>query len=215
MTPLERMRRGGLALVHPVPPGVILEAATPAEIKAQGRGMTLTAGVASTPFGDCLIADSPRGICHLSFFDPGGKIKAIEELCSAWHHAEIIWDHAHTARLGEEIFTPAPPSREPLAVFVCGTEFQLRVWRALVLVPPGACVSYAMLAAAAGNPQACRATGSAVGANPVSFLIPCHRVIRSDGTPGQYRWGAVRKKVMLAWESPSALRQSTSISSGA
>jgi AraC family transcriptional regulator, regulatory protein of adaptative response / methylated-DNA-[protein]-cysteine methyltransferase len=111
MTPLERMRRGELALGHPAPPGVILEAATPAEIKAQGRGMTLPAGVSRTAFGDCLIANSPRGICHLSFFDPGGKIKAIAELCSAWPHAEITWDHEHAARLTAEIFTPVPSFR--------------------------------------------------------------------------------------------------------
>jgi AraC family transcriptional regulator, regulatory protein of adaptative response / methylated-DNA-[protein]-cysteine methyltransferase len=83
---------------------------------------------------------------------------------------------------------------------VRGTDFQLRVWSALIHVPPGACVSYAMLAAAAGNPRACRATGSAVAANPVAFLIPCHRVIHNDGTPGQYRWGSVRKQAMLARE---------------
>lgn len=179
---------------------VILAAATPAEIKAHGRGMTLIAGVASSPFGDCLIAESPRGICHLSFFDPGGKTKAIEELQAAWLHAEIDWNHEHATRLIDGIFAPTPSFTPPLNVFVRGTDFQLSVWRALIQVPHGACVSYAMLAAAAGKPRACRATGSAVGTNPVAFLIPCHRVIRSDGNPGQYRWGEIRKQAMLAWE---------------
>jgi hypothetical protein len=110
MTPLERMRLGELALRHPAPPGVILEAANPAEIKDHGRGMTLTAGVARSPFGDCLIADSPRGICHLSFFDPGGETMAIAELHAAWPLAEIAWNQ-HATRLSDEILTPAPPSR--------------------------------------------------------------------------------------------------------
>jgi AraC family transcriptional regulator of adaptative response/methylated-DNA-[protein]-cysteine methyltransferase len=179
---------------------VILNTATPAEIKAQGRGMAITTGIARSPFGYCLIAESPRGICHLSFFDPGGKTKAIGELCAAWPNAEITWDHEHAAKLIDGIFPPASPSTPPLKFFVRGTAFQLRVWRSLLQVPRGACVSYAILAAAAGNPRACRATGSAVGANPVAFLIPCHRVIRSDGTTGQYRWGTVRKSAMLAWE---------------
>ncbi len=172
--------------------------ATPAEFKEQG--IKLTAGVTRSPFGDCLIADSPRGICHLAFFDAGSEPIAIGELHAAWPLAEITWNRTQATKLMDAIFSPASPSAPPLKVLVRGTDFQLRVWRELLQVPPGTCVSYAMLAAAAGRPRACRATGSAVASNPVALLIPCHRVIRSDGSPGQYRWGAARKRTILAWE---------------
>lgn len=175
--------------------GVTLIEATPGE-----RVNSLLVGMAPSPFGACLIAESPHGICHLSFFDPGGETAALDELRALWLTTAIEYDHARAKQMADEIFSPARRSSPPIRVFACGTEFQRRVWRALLDVPSGATVSYAQLAAAIGNPQAYRATGSAVGANPVSFLIPCHRVIRSDGTIGQYRWGADRKPIMLAWE---------------
>ncbi len=175
--------------------GVTLIEAAPDE-----RVDSLLVGITPSPFGACLIADSPRGICHLSFFDPGGETPALDELRALWPTASIDFDHARAKQMADEIFSSAHQSRPPIRVFVRGTEFQRRVWRALLDVPSGATVSYAKLAATIGNPQACRAIGSAVGVNPVSFLIPCHRVIRSDGTIGQYRWGADRKPIMLAWE---------------
>lgn len=183
---------------------MIIETTTPGEFKARSNGMRLIVGVAPSPFGECLIADSARGICHLSFFDSGGEATALAELSASWLHAEIHQDAEHAAALVARIFSPVQPSESPMRVCISGTDFQLRVWRELLRVPPGACISYAMLAAAAGHPRACRATGSAVGANPVCFLIPCHRVIRSDGSPGQYRWGADRKRAMLAWEKNNA-----------
>lgn len=178
---------------------VSLEAATPGEIKARGAGMLIRAGVAQSPFGNCLIAETTRGICHLSFFDDGEREHAIAEMRRDWPLANVEADDTNAARLAAMIFTPAPPSA-PWKLFVRGTPFQLRVWRALLHVGSGTLVSYGRLAAAAGNPNASRATGSAVGGNAISYLIPCHRVIRETGISGHYRWGAVRKRAILAWE---------------
>lgn len=182
---------------------VTLEAATPGEIKARGAGMTIRAGVAASPFGNCLIGESPRGICHLSFFDEGGRDHAIREMHDEWPLAAITWDEDNAASLCGKIFSHPADASTPWKLFVRGTPFQLRVWRALLRVPPGALVSYGTLAAAAGNANASRATGTAVGSNAISFLIPCHRVIRETGISGHYRWGAVRKRAILAWEAGS------------
>jgi AraC family transcriptional regulator of adaptative response/methylated-DNA-[protein]-cysteine methyltransferase len=179
---------------------VTLEAATPGEIKARGAGLEIRAGISISPFGNCLIAETPRGICHLAFFDDGGREAALAGLRVDWPQAEVSRDDDHAARLCGRLFSAAPDPSAPWKLHVRGTAFQLRVWRALLQVPPGALVSYAKLASAAGNPQAARATGGAVGQNAVSFLIPCHRVIRETGLAGHYRWGAVRKRAMLAWE---------------
>lgn len=171
-----------------------LSATTPAEIK------TLQAGIAANPFGNCLIGETPHGICHLSFFDDGKREIAIAEMKANWPFAEISWDNTHAAHLSEKIFTPTPALTSPFKLLIHGTPFQLQIWRTLLRIPHGALVSYGALATAAGFPNAARATGSAVGRNSISFLIPCHRVIRSDGNPGQYRWGAHRKRTMIAWE---------------
>jgi AraC family transcriptional regulator, regulatory protein of adaptative response / methylated-DNA-[protein]-cysteine methyltransferase len=179
---------------------VTLEAATPGEIKARGAGLGIRAGAADSPFGNCLIGETARGICHLSFFDDGERENAVAEMRADWPLADVETDDNHAAGRAAEIFAPAacPASWK---LFVRGTPFQLRVWRALLHVRPGTLVSYGKLAAAAGNPNASRATGSAVGGNAISFLIPCHRVIRETGISGHYRWGAVRKRAILAWES--------------
>lgn len=178
---------------------VTLEAASPGEIKSRGAGLRIRAGVADSPFGHCLLGESPRGICHLSFFDDGGRDPAIAEMQADWPLAEVVWDDGHAERLARRIFADAEPAT-PWRLFVRGSAFQLRVWRALLQVRPGTLVSYGKLAAAAGHPQASRATGSAVGSNAISYLIPCHRVIRETGICGHYRWGAVRKRSMLARE---------------
>lgn len=183
---------------------ITLEAATPGEIKARGAGMTIRAGVAASPFGNCLIGESPRGICHLSFFDEGERDHAIGEMHDEWPLAAVAWDDYYAASLCGKIFSSAATPSSPWKLFVRGTPFQLRVWRALLRVPPGALVSYGAIAAASGNPNASRATGTAVGSNAISFLIPCHRVIRETGIPGHYRWGAVRKRAILAWEAGNA-----------
>jgi AraC family transcriptional regulator, regulatory protein of adaptative response / methylated-DNA-[protein]-cysteine methyltransferase len=180
---------------------VRLEAASPGEIKSGGADWTMTAGFAPTPFGDCLAAQGPRGVCHLSFVDSDRK--------AAWDEVKRLWPNARWQRNDDAIQgllagVFARPGRledgRPLTVFVKGTDFQLRVWRALLRIPSGKLTTYGQLAAALGAPSAARAVGSAVGGNELAWLIPCHRVIRQTGAAGEYRWGAVRKKAMLAWE---------------
>lgn len=178
---------------------VHLEAASPGELKSGGAGWNLAAGFADSPFGTLLVAEGPRGICHLTFPEAGKEAAAWDELCQAWPGARLARDDGKASQLSGRIF------QEPAAgcgwrACVKGTPFQVRVWRALITVPPGALISYGQLAVRAGLPSAARAVGSAVGANPVSFLIPCHRVIRQTGVLGNYRWGPERKRAMLVWE---------------
>jgi AraC family transcriptional regulator, regulatory protein of adaptative response / methylated-DNA-[protein]-cysteine methyltransferase len=178
-----------------------LEAASPGELKQGGAGWTISCGFADSPFGKCLIAESPRGICHLSFVE--NEKSALATLQKDWPSAEIKRDDALAARLATEIFTRPDDSasQPPLRAFVRGTPFQIRVWRALVQVPPGALTSYGRLAKAIAKPAAARAVGTAVGRNPLAYLIPCHRVIRETGVIGGYHWGPARKRAMIAWES--------------
>lgn len=193
---------------------VTLEAASPGEIKAGGAGWSITVGFAQSPFGWCCLAEGPRGICHLSFEDSVDPAPATEMLQQSWPHAELRWDDAWAARLATRLFGPSGEAKHPvpLKAIVRGTRFQTQVWRALISIPPGRLVSYGQLASAVGRPGASRAVGTAVGSNPLSFLIPCHRVIRSTGVIGEYRWGAPRKRALLAWEGAmlgrgNALRQ--------
>jgi AraC family transcriptional regulator, regulatory protein of adaptative response / methylated-DNA-[protein]-cysteine methyltransferase len=180
---------------------VRLEAASPGEIQSGGAGWTMTAGFASSPFGDCLAAQSPRGVCHLSFVDRNRK-GSWDDLKQLWPNALWQRDDAATQKLLAGVF--ARPgrleARRPLTALVKGTDFQLRVWRALLRIPCGQLTTYGQLALAVGAPSAARAVGSAVGSNELAWLIPCHRVIRQTGAAGEYRWGAVRKRAMIAWE---------------
>ena len=180
---------------------VKLEAASPGEMKSGGAGWTLIAGFTETPFGTCLIAESPRGICHLAFIESETKEAAWEELHENWPGARLRRNDSAAGKIGGRIFARLPGrSRRPLRAFVQGTPFQLRVWRALLQIPAGQLTTYGRLAEAVGNPKASRAVGSAVGANSLAFLIPCHRVIRETGVIGEYRWGQVRKRALVAWE---------------
>jgi AraC family transcriptional regulator of adaptative response/methylated-DNA-[protein]-cysteine methyltransferase len=181
---------------------VSLEAASPGELKDGGAGWTIVAGFAETPFGTCLIGKSPRGICHLSFVDSPDDVATFPEIQAAWPAAKVKRDDLIAQRLASDVFRLSPNSkRVALSVFVQGTAFQVRVWRALLQVPPGTLVTYGRLAAALGQPSAARAVGSAVAKNSLAYLIPCHRVIRETGVIGEYRWNPIRKRAMLAWES--------------
>jgi AraC family transcriptional regulator of adaptative response/methylated-DNA-[protein]-cysteine methyltransferase len=180
---------------------VSLEAASPGEIKSGGAGWRMTAGFGPTPFGDGLAAQSPRGVCHISFVD-SNRESAWEELTQSWPNARWRRNDTAACALLAGIFDGAdrPLSRQPLRALVKGTDFQVRVWRALLRVPPGGLTTYGRLAAAIGAPSAARAVGSAVAGNDLAWLIPCHRVIRQTGAAGEYRWGAARKRAMIAWE---------------
>ncbi len=187
---------------------VRLKAASPAEIQSGGAGWTLTAGFGPTPFGDCLAAQGPRGICQLSFVDSNRKA-AWDGLKRLWPGARRQRDDAAARRLLAAVFA-RPGRREaggPLTAWVKGTDFQLRVWRALLRIPPGRVASYGRLAASIGAPLAARAVGSAAGSNELAWLIPCHRVIRQTGAPGGYRWGAARKRAMLSWEASAGAEE--------
>jgi len=176
-------------------------AVTPGELKAEGKGVTIRHGIHPSPFGDCLVAVTDRGVCALSFLDKPGAGDALEELRDRWRKATIVRDRKGTKTVSERIFTPGRRSGAPMpGVVVHGTNFQIRVWEALLRIPPGCVASYEEIAARVGTPGAVRAVGSAVGRNPVSYLIPCHRVIRKTGAFGQYGGGPARKKAMLAWE---------------
>jgi len=182
---------------------VVLEAASPGELKAGGAGWTINVGLAESPFGSCVIAEGPRGICQLSFVESDDGASELATLQDSWPKARLRRDDATAARLAARIFR-RPSASEPrpaLRAFVRGTPFQVRVWRALLQIEAGTLVSYGRLAAALGQPTAARAVGAAVGQNPLAFLIPCHRVIRETGVIGDYRWCTTRKRAIVAWES--------------
>ncbi len=174
------------------------EAVTPGEFKSHGAGLIIRYGLHLTPFGKCLIATTERGICHLGFVETS-EGNAIDNLVADWNQAKMIEDYKTTAPLIDRIFsTPMPDT--PLNLHLRGTNFQIKVWEALLKIPTGALTTYEQIAAQIGNPNALRAVGTAVGHNPVAVLIPCHRVIRKSGEFGNYRYGPARKKALLAKE---------------
>src|SRR6266571_800070 len=181
---------------------VTLEAASPGEMKNGGAGMKIDYGFAETPFGEALIAETKRGICHLSFVDGKGRNGARDLLTPQWPNAKLHRTDQRAEELSGKIFAQPRENqaRRRLRAFVRGTPFQLRVWRALLRVPAGALTTYGRLSDAVGQPQAARAVGSAVGANPIAFVIPCHRVIRETGAVGNYRWDPMRKRAIVGWE---------------
>lgn len=181
----------------------VLKVASPRELKSGGEGWTITAGFAESPFGRCLVALSPRGLCHLSFVNPGKDAAEWSALRASWPRARWRRDDRVASQLIRWVFKrkPGSASEPKLRAFVRGTVFQVRVWKALMQVKPGMLVSYGRLAASIGRPTAARAVGAAVGRNPLAYFIPCHRVIRETGAIGDYRWGSVRKRAILAWES--------------
>jgi AraC family transcriptional regulator of adaptative response/methylated-DNA-[protein]-cysteine methyltransferase len=178
---------------------VSTEAVTPGQYKSGGAGLTIRYGLHNTPFGKALIGTTERGICHLGFVG-NSEGEAIDTLVTNWQQAEMIEDHQATVSLVEPIFDLSQRTKTPLHLHLRGTNFQLKVWEALLRIPPGAVTSYQGLAEQAGRPGASRAVGTALGHNPIAVLIPCHRVIRKLGEFGNYRYGTIRKKALLARE---------------
>ena len=175
---------------------VQFEAVTPGEYKAGGAGLSLSHGFAQSPFGRIHAATSDRGLAYLAFVD-GSDERAITELKRRWPRAALSRDDAPVARIARQAFA----QREGRIVLApVGTNFQVKVWQALLELGSRGPTSYGELAKAIGSPGASRAVGQAVGANPVAWLIPCHRVLRRDGALGGYHWGVERKRAMLAWE---------------
>ena len=174
------------------------EGVTPGEYKSRGEGVTIRYGIHPTPFGKCLIATTERGICHLGFVQTS-EGDAVDNLVTDWKQAKMIEDHKSTAMLVEPIFDLGYRGK-PLNVHLRGTNFQLKVWEALLQIPFGTVTTYEGIAKRIGKPSASRSVGTAVGHNPIAVLIPCHRVIRKVGEFGNYRYGALRKKALLVRE---------------
>jgi AraC family transcriptional regulator of adaptative response/methylated-DNA-[protein]-cysteine methyltransferase len=183
---------------------VQIYAATPGELRHGGDGLEIRYGFHATPFGECLLALTTRGVCALRFVDSSGRAGALRELQDDWPQARLRVAPAETVRVVQRLFGHSGRGA-PLTLHVAGTNFQVRVWEALLRIPSGAVTSYEDLAALAGRPNAARAVGSAMARNPVALLIPCHRVIRKTGAFGEYRWGEARKRLVLGWEATRAL----------
>lgn len=178
---------------------VTVDGVTPGEFKSGGEGASIVYGHHATRFGGCFIATTPRGVCRLSFVSADDESAALEALASAWPLAAIREDVATTRAVADMIGSRLDVSDYP-RLLLRGTNFQVKVWQALLAIPPGCVVCYGDIGESIGQAGASRAVGSAVGANPVAFLIPCHRVLRKTGAFGGYRWGVARKVAMLRWE---------------
>jgi AraC family transcriptional regulator of adaptative response/methylated-DNA-[protein]-cysteine methyltransferase len=180
---------------------VVLEGVTPGQFKQAGEGLTIRYAVFESPFGPYLLGVIGDKICKLEFLDeaePTDEVSIMTRFADDWPEALIIPDAVTLRPLANSIFTDT--ERKPLRVLVKASPFQLKVWEALLRIPEGQVVSYDQIASAIGMPSASRAVGTAIGSNPVGYLIPCHRVIRKTGLFGNYRWGATRKTALLGWE---------------
>lgn len=178
---------------------VTCEAITPGEFKNKGEGLTITYGFHPSPFGECLLSITDRGVCGLAFVQQGDRAAVFNELQRDWPKAAFVEESAQTQPFVEQIFNPVK-DRQALPVVLKGTNFQIKVWQALLKIPAGAVVSYDELAALIGQPGAARAVGNAVAQNPIGYVIPCHRVIRKIGAVGDYHWDPTRKRAILGWE---------------
>ncbi|XBQ17619.1 MAG: bifunctional helix-turn-helix domain-containing protein/methylated-DNA--[protein]-cysteine S-methyltransferase [Oceanicaulis sp.] len=175
------------------------EAASPGEVKSGGQTLTFRTGFAPTPFGIGVFLIAPRGLSALAFADPGEEEAALADLTGRYPEARFVRDDVVAKDWAARIFEAAPGEASiPLALY--GTPWRRQVWRALLRIPAGRIVSYRTIAETVCTAKASRAVGAAVGANPVSFLIPCHRVLSSDGRLTGYHWGLNRKRAMLAYE---------------
>jgi len=180
---------------------VTCEAVTPGEYKLMGEGLQIYYGNHHTPFGKCMIAKTDRGVCGLFFLKGDDEQYYIQRLRHDWPAAIIKESPEKTLSSVHKIFNINSWQKDrPVSLFVQGTNFQIKVWEALLKIPRGNVVAYEEIARFIGQPKAVRAVGTAVARNPISFLIPCHRVIRKYGDFGNYQGGSARKKAILAWE---------------
>jgi AraC family transcriptional regulator, regulatory protein of adaptative response / methylated-DNA-[protein]-cysteine methyltransferase len=177
------------------------EAMSPGEWKLGGAGMTMRYGFHASPFGTALVIATNRGLAGLAFADPGDETSALADMCSRWPNADYVEDLDGTAALAQRIFdTRLWRPDQPLRVVLIGTDFEVRVWETLLKIPMGCALSYSDIASRISAPKASRAVGAAVGKNPVSFVVPCHRALGKDGTLTGYHWGITRKQAMIGWE---------------
>ena len=177
------------------------EAMTPGVYKTGGAGLTIRYGFHDSPFGRALVMATGHGLCGLAFCDAGGEAEALADMTSRWPNAAYVEDSPATAPLAGRIFDPARWSAEtPLRVVLIGTDFELTVWETLLRIPLGRATTYSDIARKIGRPKAARAVGAAVGKNPISFVVPCHRVLGKSGALTGYHWGLTRKKAIIGWE---------------
>ncbi|MCB8821854.1 methylated-DNA--[protein]-cysteine S-methyltransferase [Microvirga rosea] len=177
------------------------EAMTPGDYKAGGEGLTMRYGFHPSPFGEAVLIATDRGLAGLGFVDEGDRAAALADLTRRWPKAEYIEDQAVTAPLARRIFSPSQwQPEQPLRVVLIGTDFEVRVWQTLLRIPRDKATTYSDIARHIGKPSACRAVGAAVGRNPVSFVVPCHRVLGRSGALTGYHWGLTRKQAILGWE---------------
>jgi AraC family transcriptional regulator of adaptative response/methylated-DNA-[protein]-cysteine methyltransferase len=195
--PIQPLLEESSSRAETIPAGFVLEVATDAQARA---GLRIAYGMHDSPFGPMLLATTEQGVCGLGFVDGPDAKAQLARLVARWPRAKLAHEPGATAPLAEGLFRPQGQAGEPLRLWVHGTDFQVAVWRTLLGIPSGALISYAQVAAMAGRPDAVRAAAGAVAANPIAFLIPCHRVVRKEGTLGGYAYGVVRKQAMLAWE---------------
>jgi len=188
-----------------------LEAMTPKEYKLKGSGLIIYYGFHSTLFGEVLMGVTDRGICWLSFVMEENRKFELERMKLCWHNSVFVEDEKQTGFFVKSIFKEKLPKERQmqlpsgkLHLLVKGTRFQVKVWEALLRIPEGAVTSYSEIARHIKNPNAVRAVGTAIGSNPVAYLIPCHRVIRGSGIIGDYKWGSARKKSILGLEMAKA-----------
>jgi AraC family transcriptional regulator of adaptative response/methylated-DNA-[protein]-cysteine methyltransferase len=177
------------------------EAMSPGEWKTGGAGMELRYGFHPSPFGTAIIIASDRGLAGLAFSDPGQEKPAFDDMVRRWPAATLIEDTNGTAGLAQRIFdSKLWRADQPLRVVLIGTDFEVRVWETLLKIPMGRAVSYSDIACKIENPKASRAVGGAVGRNPISFVVPCHRALGKSGALTGYHWGITRKQAMIGWE---------------
>jgi AraC family transcriptional regulator of adaptative response/methylated-DNA-[protein]-cysteine methyltransferase len=177
------------------------EAMSPGEWKSGGEGLTVRFGFHPSPFGSALVMATERGLAGLAFADPGEERAALADMKARWPRAAYVEDSARTAAVAKRIFDPTQwQQSQPLRVVLIGTDWEVRVWEALMQIPMGRLVTYSDIAGKVRSPAAARAVGAAVGKNPVSFVVPCHRVVGKSGELTGYHWGITRKRAMLGWE---------------
>lgn len=177
------------------------EAMSPGEWKSGGEGLTLAYGFHPSPFGTAVVISSGRGLAGLAFADPGEEQPAFADMRRRWPRATYVQDQDSTAALARRVFdTTTWRPEQPLRVVLIGTDFEVRVWETLLKIPMGRAVCYSDIAANIAKPKASRAVGAAVGKNPISFVVPCHRALGKSGALTGYHWGITRKQAMLGWE---------------
>jgi AraC family transcriptional regulator, regulatory protein of adaptative response / methylated-DNA-[protein]-cysteine methyltransferase len=177
------------------------EAMSPGEWKIGGAGMTLHYGFHPSPFGTAIVIATSRGLAGLAFADPGEEATAFADLRRRWPNATYVEDAEGTIPIAQRVFdTKLWRPDQPLRVVLIGTDFEVRVWETLLKIPMGRAVSYSDIACKINSPRASRAVGAAVGRNPVSFVVPCHRALGKSGALTGYHWGITRKQAMLGWE---------------